>query len=84
MEQIHFYNLEQRQRGVGNELDYGDIISNIEEKISMFEKSNASVGAGFEGEIDIINADMYRLGAVKVKYETENNYKAADKIQLNE
>jgi len=32
----YFYDLEQRQRGVGNELDYGDITSTLEEKISLF------------------------------------------------
>ena len=34
----YFYDLEQRQRGAGNELEYSDIISNIEEKISLFEE----------------------------------------------
>ena len=82
----YFYNLEQRQRGIGNELDYGDIISSIEEKISMFERSNIAVGSGFEGEIPISSdiSDIYRLGVVRIKYETESSYKAADKIQLNE
>ena len=82
----YFYDLEQRQRGVGNELDYGDIISNIEEKISIFERFNATVGWHGQGEIPISSdvSDIYRLGSVRVKYETEDNYKAADKIQLNE
>ena len=82
----YFYDLEQRQRGVGNELDYGDIISNIEEKISIFERFNMSVGTGFEGEIDISSgiSEIYRLGTVRVRYWTQNGYKVADKIQLNE
>ena len=33
----YFYDLEKRQRGTGNELDYADIVTNLEEKISMFE-----------------------------------------------
>lgn len=82
----YFYDLEQRQRGIGNELDYGDIISNIEEKISIFERFNMLVGVGFEGEIDISSAysNIYRLGTVRVKYGAEDSYKAVDKIQLNE
>ena len=80
----YFYDLEQRQRGVGNELDYGDIISNIEEKISIFERFNTPVLFSSEGEIDISIDDIYRLGTVRVKYGTQNGYKVADKIQLNE
>ena len=82
----YFYDLEQRQRGIGNELDYGDIISNIEEKISMFERSDSSVGVQGDGCV-LVSSDipnLYRLGAVKVKYQTETNFRVADKIQLNE
>ena len=33
----YFYDLEQRQRSSGNEFDYADLVTNIEEKIGMFE-----------------------------------------------
>ena len=82
----YFYDLEQRQRGIGNELDYGDIISNIEEKISMFERSDNSVGVQLSGDVLVSSniPNLYRLGVVKVKYQTEANFRVADKIQLNE
>ena len=82
----YFYDLEQRQRGIGNELDYGDIISNIEEKISMFVEHDKSVGIQSVGEVLVSDdiSNIYRLGAVKIKYQTEVNYRIADKIQLSE
>ena len=82
----YFYDLEQRQRGVGNELDYGDIITNIEEKISMFAEHDKSVGVQSGGEVLVSNdiSNIYRLSSVKVKYQTEVNYRIADKMQLSE
>ena len=84
----YFYDLEQRQRTTGNELDYGDITSNIEEKISMFEIYNSDIvdtGSG-TGEIyiDSDNSKLYRLNAVRVKYQNQVNTKKADQVQLNE
>ena len=32
----YFYDLEQRQRATGNEAEYIDIVTNIQEKISLF------------------------------------------------
>ena len=78
----YFYDLEQRQRGIGNELDYGDIITNIEEKISIFAEHDKSVGA--QGSISNDISNIYRLSSVKVKYQTEVNYRIADKMQLSE
>ena len=82
----YFYDLEQRQRGIGNELEYADIISNIEEKISMFTIANGVVGTVTNGIANISSntTNLYRLGSVKILYSTETNYKTIDRIQLNE
>ena len=82
----YFYDLEQRQRGIGNELDYGDIVSTIEEKISMFERVDSFVGVQVSGECLISSniSDLHKLGGVKVKYAVNENYINADKIQSNE
>jgi len=82
----YFYDLEQRQRGVGNELDYGDIISGIEEKISMFERPDSQVGIQGSGEVLVSSniLTLHKLGSVKVKYATAGIFKDADRIQLNE
>ena len=84
----YFYDLEQRQRGVGNELDYGDIVSTLEEKISMFERVDSGVGVQGSGEVvissDITNPDVYKLGYVKVKYAADPKLRMADKVSANE
>tara|TARA_R100001015_G_scaffold4469_1_gene1584 strand:+ start:54 stop:788 length:735 start_codon:yes stop_codon:yes gene_type:complete len=81
----YFYDLEQRQRAPGNELDYADMVTNLEEKISMFEISNQAVGLQTEGEVYISSdiPDFYRLGNVSVAYSGGHKINA-DKIQLNE
>ena len=40
----YFYDLNQRQRGQGTEIDYADITTNLEEKISLFEKNDQQIG----------------------------------------
>ena len=82
----YFYDLEQRQRGIGNELDYGDIISGIEEKISMFERFDALVGVQGDGQALISSniSNLHKLGSVRVKYGTDAKFRIADKIQQNE
>jgi hypothetical protein len=41
----YFYDLDQRQRGAGNQLDYGDSQENLEEKIGLFELFDQSMQA---------------------------------------
>ena len=82
----YFYDLEQRQRAVGNETSYSDIISNIEEKISLFEQYSApiNVNLAVNGVLDISSqiGNIYRLGSVTVRY--GGLERTADKIRLNE
>tara|TARA_R100000988_G_scaffold79817_1_gene43324 strand:+ start:146 stop:880 length:735 start_codon:yes stop_codon:yes gene_type:complete len=83
----YFYDLEQRQRGTGNELEHSDIISNIEEKISLFEQYNEEVissGTDDTFEISVEVPDIYRLGSVKPNYGSALNVNIADKMALNE
>ena len=67
----YFYDLEQRQRGVGNKSGYADAITSIQEKIAMFEKNEQQIGvSGQHGEAHITSGltDFYRLGSVFVGY----------------
>jgi len=82
----YFYDLEQKQRSIGNETDYSDIVSNIEEKISMFTITDGTIGTFSDGIASVSSnlANFYRLGSVKVLYSTAVNYKTVDKVQLNE
>ena len=81
----YFYDLEQRQRSPGNELDYADMVTNLEEKISMFEIHDQTVGVQTEGEIYLSNdlPDIYRLGVVQAEYSGRPT-KIAEQVQLNE
>ena len=81
----YFYDLEQRQRTPGNDSDYSDIVTNLEEKISMFERNDQQVTTS-SGEA-LINAsfgDFYRLGTVSVSYEGYSGYCEVESIKLNE
>ena len=92
----YFYDLEQRQRGTGNSFDYADIVSNIEEKISIFEILDSSLGGGDAmGDVSLPNlgGSMWRLGTVKAKYSDPsvigssadiNTYFEAEQIQQKE
>ena len=79
----YFYDLEQRQRAPGNELDYADMVTNLEEKISMFESYSNSVSFNSEGEVNIDIEDFYRLGNVNVVYDSSSP-KEAEQIKLSE
>ena len=80
----YFYDLEQRQRGTGNEFDYADIVTNLGEKISMFEIHDSSVTYSSDvANISSSFVDLYRLGEVNVSYEN-NDYCTAEQLQLNE
>jgi hypothetical protein len=81
----YFYDLEQRQRAPGNELDYSDMVTNLEEKISMFEINNQTVGVQTAGEVYLSSdlSDLYRLGVVQATYSGKPT-KIAEQVQLNE
>ena len=82
----YFYDLEQRQRGSGNEFDYADIVTNIEEKISMFEVHDRPISSQVGGVSYVSNSlpDFYRLGTVNVIYSNTETAKTAEQIQLKE
>ena len=83
----YFYDLEQRQRGTGNKLDYADIVTNLEEKINMFEIHDESVAVSSDSKVlisDVIT-DFYRLGVVNVSYiNGGSGFRTASEIQISE
>ena len=81
----YFYDLSQRQRIPGNDQEYADLASNIEEKISMFEMFSTNVTFNSEGEIDLSDInDFYRLGNVSVSYIGNEKFETAELIKLSE
>jgi hypothetical protein len=71
----YFYDLDRMQRIPGSEQEYADLVTNLEEKISMFEKNDQVMSvSGVNGEILISNTleDFYRLGSVSASYKSYN------------
>ena len=67
----YFYDLNQFKRVPGNNHAYSDMVSNLQEKIDLFQKyiSDAHINNEW-GDIILstVIPDLYRLGRVKVKY----------------
>ena len=55
----YFFDLNQFLRLPGNSLEYSDMVNILEEKISLFEKVNATVTSGVT-----LPTDLYRLGGI--------------------
>ncbi len=55
----YFYDLNQFLRVPGNGTEYSDIVSLLNEKISVFEKADVNVASGTD-----LPSDVYRLGTV--------------------
>jgi len=80
----YFYDIEQRERGVGNSLDYADIQSGIEEKISIFEEYDQNAGVSGLGTV-ALSTEVYKLGMVRVRYSlSTQKLVQAEQIQLKE
>ena len=80
----YFYDLDQRQRGVGNSLDYANIQSGIEEKISHFEIHDQSYAPSASGGEVVLSTDLYKIGTVRVDYTPSTSIVDAEQIQLNQ
>ena len=83
----YFYDVNQFKRVPGNNTNYSDMINNLEEKVSLFEK--------YDQVADVVNVwgdlrleddfpDMYRLGMVRVDYQSEPGFRVAEEIQLKD
>jgi len=83
----YFYDLEQRQRVPGHNLDYADIITNLEEKINMFEVHDSPGGIQSDSQVHVSTdlADIYRLGSVQVSYiKGGTGFKIASEVQISD
>jgi len=83
----YFYDINQFSRIPGNSHEYSDILTNLEEKISSFEKYDQLANVVNEwGDISLTNdfPNMYRLGMVRVRYVGESQSYQAEEIKLSE
>ena len=84
----YFYDLNQFQRLPGNSQAYSDIVTNLEEKVSIFERYDQQ-GEILEEEKGIVRiqffSHVYRLGMVRVQYDSsDSTIVEAEELQLNE
>lgn len=91
----YFYDINQFGRVPGNINQYADMLTNLEEKINIFERydrpvnvSSTTSNPNFDSWGDIIFGnyapDLYRLGMVRVRYKTEPQYREVEEIKLSE
>ena len=70
----YFYDLSQLSRVHGNSDEYGDIKSNLQEKISLFERTVVKYNA----PANVLDSSIYKLGSI------DYNGVAVEEIQQNE
>ena len=83
----YFYDVNQFKRVPGNNTNYSDMINNLEEKISIFEVYDKEVSVSNQwGDIILGDdiTDLYRLGMVRVDYNSEPSHRVAEEIQLKD
>ena len=91
----YFYDKNQFGRAPGNNYAYSDPVTNLEEKIQLFERYDRQADVAHApgsphgeswGDINLSDQfpNLYRLGMVRVDYETEPRFRVAEEIQLNE
>jgi len=82
----YFYDLNQFIRLPGNNTGHSDVVTNIEEKISIFERYDQNVRVeGGLGNVMMSEIDnLYRLEMVRVDYVANSGFVVAEEVQLNE
>jgi len=81
----YFYDVNQWSRQHGNDLGYSDMLENLQEKISLFEFTAVSDNIKVLNRWGDVNLsadipNLYRLGAVRVKYPDQKNYNEAEVV----
>ena len=85
----YFYDINQWTRQHGNDHGYSDMLTNLEEKIGLFEHhsglDNVVVLNKF-GDINLTNdiPNLYRMGGVHVKYPENSIYVEAEAISAKD
>ena len=81
----YFYDLNQFIRLPGNSTGHSDVVTNLEEKISLFERYDIVAEVLGNGNVTISSfLRLYRLEMVRVDYETESVFRVAEEVQLSE
>ena len=78
----YFYDLDQARRRAGNDTHYADIVTSIEEKISLFEKWETPVTATANGDVDLSILGIYKLTRVVVNNLSTSKSIESEQVQL--
>jgi hypothetical protein len=78
----YFHDLDQARRRAGNDTHYADIVTSIEEKISLFEKWDQSVTATASGDVNLGLLGIYKLTRVVVSSLSTARSIEAEQVQL--
>ena len=83
----YFYDQSQFLRLPGNDTSYADAVTNLEQKISIFERYDkvfTAVNNYGDVNLDSIIDRLYRIGMVRVDYHNGPRFVTADKINIKE
>jgi len=83
----YFYDLNQFMRTPGNNTGHSDMVTNLEEKISLHEKYDQNIRvSGDSGNVMTSEIDrLYRVEMIRIDYSgIEGDFNLAEEIQLNE
>ena len=83
----YFYDINQWTRQHGNDHAYADMLTGLEEKVNLFKRYDRVVTVtGTHGDANLTTAfpDLYKLGMVRVDYNTEPGFVEAEQIKLSE
>jgi len=82
----YFYDIDQYRRRPNNDHAYGDILTNLEDKVSYFKRydENVSTSLDADGNVYFDNDLVYRLGMVKVRDQANKHNYVAEEMRAEE
>ena len=82
----YFYDIDQYRRRPNNNHAYGDILSNLEEKVSHFKRydENVSSRLNMHGDVYFDNNVVYRVGMVRVMHKAGDSLYRAEEMKIEE
>ena len=82
----YFYDIDQYRRRPSNDHVYGDVLGNLEEKLSHFKKHDVNVSSKLDtnGDVYFSNSFVYRLGMVRVKNKAGKHHYIAEEMKMEE
>ena len=82
----YFYDIDQYRRRPNNDHAYGDILTNLEDKVSYFKRYDENVSSRLDsdGNVYFDNDVVYRIGMVKVRNQANKHTYVAEEMRAEE